>query len=62
MMTPEEARELGLPGTYMTGDDGSLTYFPAPVCIRCIGQPEDQGKHDGCVWQYWGSAPWIPEL
>lgn len=50
MMTAEEAWEAGMPGTYLReGED--LTYFPAPLCLRCLGGIHD---HPGCVLKYWG--------
>ena len=62
MLTAKEAYELGLPGTYMgdDGDGGPSNYFPASFCIRCMADPSQMGKHDGCVWKYWGTEPWVP--
>jgi hypothetical protein len=56
MMTPAEAWEEGLPGTYMNGE-----YYPALLCLHCVSFPEDRAKHPGCVWKYYGPEPWIPE-
>lgn len=48
-MTPEQAWELGLPGTYMNGE-----YYPAPLCLRCMALGIHE--HPGCVLQYWRSS------
>lgn len=50
MMTPEEAWKAGLPGTYLREGDLLVEYYPAPLCLRCLGGITD---HPGCVLKYW---------
>jgi hypothetical protein len=55
-MTAKEAYEAGYPGTYMGVNeegDGPSAFFPAPLCMACMGR-ERLSDHEGvCIWRYW---------